>query len=165
MSRLPLQCLRPYLAASIRPKPQHAHVYSAVQRRCVQSAAAEAQPGPADVEKQKRLEQLVKGRPLAEYYPRMSSTPDVEAISVRDFNSKYESIQEAQAEVVSVLGRVRSTRLLGSKLMFLDIERDTGKLQVMIEAKRLVTADAGLEDVFKSFKKVARIGDWICTFE
>jgi lysyl-tRNA synthetase class 2 len=51
-------------------------------------------------------------------------------------------------------------RLLGSKLMFLDIERDTQRLQVMVELKKL-TAQDGVDDSFKSFKKVARIGDWI----
>jgi lysyl-tRNA synthetase class 2 len=58
-------------------------------------------------------------------------------------------------------------RSLGSKLLFLDIERDTQKLQVMVELKKLTPQD-GLTDSYQSFKKVARIGDWICechTFE
>jgi lysyl-tRNA synthetase class 2 len=45
--------------------------------------------------------------------------------------------------------------------MFLDIERDTHRLQVMVELKKLTTRD-GLDENFKSFKKVARIGDWVC---
>lgn len=61
-----------------------------------------------------------------------------------------------------MLGRVRSVRLLGSKLMFLDIERDTQRLQTMVELKKLVGIDSGLEDSFKSFKKAIRNGDWIC---
>jgi lysyl-tRNA synthetase class 2 len=60
-----------------------------------------------------------------------------------------------------VSGRVRSVRLLGSKLMFLDIERDTQRLQVMVELKKLSTRE-GLDESFKDFKKVARTGDWIC---
>jgi lysyl-tRNA synthetase class 2 len=52
-------------------------------------------------------------------------------------------------------------RSLGSKLMFLDIERDTQRLQVMVELKKLMTQD-GLDDSFRSFKKVARLGDWVC---
>lgn len=55
-------------------------------------------------------------------------------------------------------------RLLGSKLMFLDIERDTQRLQVMVELKKL-TAQDGLDDNFKSFKKVAKIGDWVCEYQ
>jgi lysyl-tRNA synthetase class 2 len=46
--------------------------------------------------------------------------------------------------------------------MFLDIERDTQKLQAMIELKKLSGIDTSLEDGFKSFKKVIRIGDWVC---
>jgi lysyl-tRNA synthetase class 2 len=45
--------------------------------------------------------------------------------------------------------------------MFLDIERDTQRLQVMVELKKL-TAHDGVDEGFKAFKKVARIGDWIC---
>lgn len=62
--------------------------------------------------------------------------------------------------VLTPSGRVRSVRLLSSKLMFLDIERDTQRLQVMVELKKLAPQD-GLDESFKSFKKVARIGDWI----
>lgn len=52
-------------------------------------------------------------------------------------------------------------RLHGSKLMFLDIQRDTHRLQVMVELKKLTGGDQLNED-FKSFKKVVRNGDWIC---
>jgi lysyl-tRNA synthetase class 2 len=51
--------------------------------------------------------------------------------------------------------------LLGSKLMFLDIERDTQRLQVMVELKKLTPSD-DIEASYKGFKKVARTGDWIC---
>jgi lysyl-tRNA synthetase class 2 len=34
----------------------------------------------------------------------------------------------------------------------------------MVELKRLVGIDTGLEDGFKSFKKVIRNGDWICKY-
>jgi lysyl-tRNA synthetase class 2 len=60
-------------------------------------------------------------------------------------------------------GRVRSVRLLGSKLMFLDIERDGQRLQAMVELKKLTFGGDTLGDDFKSFKKVVRIGDWVCT--
>ena len=45
--------------------------------------------------------------------------------------------------------------------MFLDIERDTQRLQVMVELKKLTPSD-GVEHSYKDFKKVARTGDWIC---
>lgn len=46
--------------------------------------------------------------------------------------------------------------------MFVDIERDMQRLQVMVELKKLTTKDTFDED-FRGFKKVVRIGDWLCT--
>jgi lysyl-tRNA synthetase class 2 len=48
--------------------------------------------------------------------------------------------------------------------MFLDIERDTQRLQVMVELKKLSAYD-GVDEGFKAFKRVARIGDWICEWQ
>jgi lysyl-tRNA synthetase class 2 len=45
--------------------------------------------------------------------------------------------------------------------MFLDIERDNQRLQVMVELKKL-NPHGNVDVDFKSFKKVARIGDWVC---
>lgn len=64
-----------------------------------------------------------------------------------------------KATLLTEVGRVRSVRLAGSKLMFLDIERDTQRLQIMVERKKLSDEDA--EDKFKSLRKVARTGDWV----
>ncbi|KAF2273477.1 class II aaRS and biotin synthetase [Westerdykella ornata] len=163
MAQYSFRFLRPYLSTSFRPlrNPEHARVYLSVQRRFAQTASVDAYTGPHDVEKQKRLEQLKKAKPLAEYHPRLEHGTGVERISVREFNSRYEKVQDTQPDVVSVIGRVRSVRLLGSKLMFLDIERDTQRLQAMVELKKLIGLDASLEDGFKSFKKVVRTGDWI----
>lgn len=64
---------------------------------------------------------------------------------------------------LTLAGRIRSVRSLGSKLIFLDVERDTQRLQIMVELKKLTQQD-GLDESYKSFKKVARLGDWICRF-
>jgi lysyl-tRNA synthetase class 2 len=58
-------------------------------------------------------------------------------------------------------GRVRSVRILSAKLLFLDIERDTQRLQVMVELKKLTTPH-DLDERFRHFKRIARIGDWVC---
>ncbi|KAJ4366401.1 mitochondrial lysine-tRNA synthetase [Neocucurbitaria cava] len=161
MSRTSLSFLRPYLyRASAPAKPEYARAYVSIQRRLAQTVAAENFTGPHDVEKQKRLEQLKRVKPLGDYHPRLVYSTGAESLPLRDFHAKYESIQETNPDVVSVFGRVRSVRLLGSKLMFLDIERDTQRLQVMVELKKLTARDR-LEENFKSFKKVARIGDWV----
>ncbi|ENI04152.1 hypothetical protein COCC4DRAFT_24637 [Bipolaris maydis ATCC 48331] len=163
MSTPAFNFLRPYLHGASRSlKPHHAQAYIALQKRFVQSIAADAYTGPHDVEKQKRLDHLAKVKPLGDYHPRLVYSANAQNLSVRDFNAKYHDISETTSDVVSVFGsgRVRSVRLLSSKLMFLDVERDTQRLQVMVELKKLAPQD-GLDESFKNFKKVARIGDWI----
>jgi lysyl-tRNA synthetase class 2 len=60
-------------------------------------------------------------------------------------------------------GRVRSVRQLGSKLLFLDIERDAQRLQVMVDVNKLEPREHLVDD-FKSSKKTLRIGDWVCKY-
>jgi lysyl-tRNA synthetase class 2 len=160
MSRPSLQFLRPYLYRNTSClRPQHAQAYLSVQRR-LKHTTADAFTGPHDVEKQKRLDQLKNVKPLGDYHPQLVYPGGAEALSLRDFNARFADIQETKTENVSVFGRIRSVRLSGSKLMFLDIERDTQRLQIMVERKKLSEDDS--EDKFKSLKKVARVGDWIC---
>ncbi|KAF3002387.1 hypothetical protein E8E13_001953 [Curvularia kusanoi] len=159
MSRSSLQFLRPYLCRGTQSlRPQHAQAYLSVQRR-LKHVNADAFTGPHDVEKQKRLDQLKNIKPLGEYHPQLVYPAGAEALSLRDFNARFADIQETKTENVSVFGRVRSVRLAGSKLMFLDIERDTQRLQIMVERKKLSEDDS--EEKFKSLRKVARIGDWV----
>lgn len=60
-----------------------------------------------------------------------------------------------------MLGRVRSVRTLGSKLLFVDIERDSHRLQIMIEVKKLENYEDALEP-FRNFKRIVGRGDWVC---
>ncbi|KAF2622946.1 class II aaRS and biotin synthetase [Macroventuria anomochaeta] len=159
MSRPSLHFLRPYLYRGTQSlKLQHTQAYLSVQRRFKQTAA-DAFTGPHDVEKQKRLDQLKNVQPLGEYHPQLVYPAGAEALSLREFNARFADIKETKAENVSVFGRVRSVRLAGSKLMFLDIERDTQRLQIMVERKKLNQDNS--EEIFKGLKKVARIGDWV----
>ena len=106
MSRPALNFLRPYLQQASRPLiPEHARAYLALQKRFTQSVAADAYTGPYDVEKQKRLEHLAKVKPLGEYHPRLVHSSDAHNLSIRDFNAKYDGIQQTEADVVSVFGR------------------------------------------------------------
>lgn len=160
MSRPSLQILRPYLSRSTSClKPQYAQVYLSVQHR-LKHTTSDAFTGPHDAEKQKRLDQLKNIKPLGDYHPQLVYPAAAEALSLRDFNARFADIHDTKTENVSVFGRVRSVRLSGSKLMFLDIERDNQRLQVMVERKKLSQDDS--EENFKALKKVARVGDWIC---
>lgn len=105
MSRPSLAFLRPYLCRTVKPtNPEYARVYCAVQRRFAQSASVDAYTGPHDVEKQKRLDQLKKVRPLDKYHPRLVYSEGVENLSVMKFNAQYENIKDTQSDVVSVFG-------------------------------------------------------------
>lgn len=105
MSRISLNFLRPYLYRAGTPsKSEYARAYASIQRRFAQTVAAENFTGPQDVEKQKRLEQLKNEKPLGDYHPRLVYPAGAESLSLRDFNGKYESIQETKPDVVSVFG-------------------------------------------------------------
>jgi lysyl-tRNA synthetase class 2 len=104
MSRPSLSFLRPYLYQSARSvRAEHARAYLSVQRRFSQ-IAADNYTGPHDVEKQKRLEQLGRVKALDDYHPRLRQPADAEKLSLRDFNAKYEGLEETRPEIVSVLG-------------------------------------------------------------
>jgi len=105
MSRPALSFLRPYLHQSAHSvRPEHARAYLSIQRRFAQSIAADDFTGPHDVEKQKRLEQLKRAKPLDDYHPRLHRSHHVESLLIRDFNARYEGIQETRPEIVSVMG-------------------------------------------------------------
>jgi len=106
MSRPTLRFLRPYLTRGFQSaaKPEVARAYSAIQRRFAHASTADAYTGRHDVEKQKRLDQLREMKPLDQYHPRLVHADSEEFLSLRDFVSKYESIQETAPELVSVFG-------------------------------------------------------------
>ena len=106
MSRSSLQFLRPYLFRGTQSlKPQHAQVYLSVQRRSKQTTA-DAFTGAHDVEKQKRLDQLRNIKPLDDYHPQLVYPAGAEALSLRDFNTKFADIKETKTEIVSVFGKI-----------------------------------------------------------
>ena len=96
-------------------KAEHARAYLSVQRRFAQTIAADEYTGPQDVEKQKRLEQLRRVKPLGDYHPRLQHPAGAENISLRDFNAKYEGIKDTRPDVVSVFG-TKMPRILSIRL-------------------------------------------------
>ncbi|KAF1954521.1 lysyl-tRNA synthetase [Byssothecium circinans] len=162
MSRISLPFLRPYLFRSVNPRnsPEAARAYNAVHKQFIYHDLPARYLGPLPVEKQMRLDTLRNARPLGSYHPRLEmKAEDTQDLSIRDFISQYEKIQETQAEMVSVFGRVRSVRSLGSKLIFIDVERAGQRLQIMVEQKNL--PEKWRVENFKELKKVVRIGDWV----
>lgn len=114
MSRNALSFLRPYQFRGGRSlKPEHARAYLSVQRRFTQSLAAGQYTGPHNVEKQKRIDQLEKVKPLRDYHPRMVHPAGADSLSLRDFYAKYEGIQQTKPDVVSVFGMFCHPQQLG----------------------------------------------------
>lgn len=105
MSRNSLAFLRPYLQRASRPlRPEHARAYLSIQKRYTQSIAIDDFTGPHDVEKQKRLEQLRKEKPLADYHPKLVYPSGSANVSLSEFYARYEGIQETAKDVVTTLG-------------------------------------------------------------
>jgi lysyl-tRNA synthetase class 2 len=59
-------------------------------------------------------------------------------------------------------GRVRSVRVAGKGLVFIDIVEDSHKVQVMCNSKAMEVIDGVSKDQFKDFYRLLRRGDIIC---
>ncbi|OCL12096.1 lysyl-tRNA synthetase-like protein [Glonium stellatum] len=163
MSRNACRFLRPYLSRGFEPttKSEHAQLYCSIQRRFAQTLAEDIHTSPSsshDVEK--RLAQLKKAGHLRGYHPRLKERPGIERLTPKAFHDAYKTVQDTKKDMmVEIFGRVRSLRLAGSKLAFIDIERQDGKVQGYCDFK--VLADHGVTAAqFRQFKQMARKGDW-----
>lgn len=63
--------------------------------------------------------------------------------------------------VLRLIGRIRTYRLAGSKLIFFDIIQDGHKVQVMCNQRRL---DGVSPEQFKGFYRLLRRGDAFCMY-
>src|SRR5262245_53853173 len=111
MSRPSLHFLRPYLYRGFTPlvNADAALAFCAIQRRLAQTVATDPYTGPRDVEKQKRLEQLQKVKPLGDYHPRLEYPSHATILSVHDFHAEYDKIRETQTDLASVFGMAAET--------------------------------------------------------
>lgn len=64
--------------------------------------------------------------------------------------------------VLSSVGRIRTYRLAGSKLIFFDIVQDGHKIQIMCNQRRLGEVTPG---EFKAFYRLLRRGDAFCMYD
>ncbi|KAL4961650.1 putative lysyl-tRNA synthetase [Aspergillus stella-maris] len=90
-------------------------------------------------------------------YPRHRTTPT--QISSYNFHNKYKDLQPKECvdnEPITFNGRVRSVRLAGSKLFFLDMLEDGHGTQVMFDITKLEGVD---RDTFKKWSRLIRRGD------
>ncbi|KAL7918144.1 hypothetical protein ACQKWADRAFT_304946 [Trichoderma austrokoningii] len=92
-----------------------------------------------------------------EAYPRLESS------SIR--KSVPEFLQESQDgpsdELVTLSGRIRSKRVVGGSLIFLDITNEFQKVQIMINKSKVVTEEHARVHKFRLLKNLIQVGDHI----
>ncbi|KAF3073866.1 Lysine--tRNA ligase [Trichoderma lentiforme] len=109
--------------------------------------------------RQKELQEDQKSEsPLyPEAYPRLESS------SIR--KSVPEFLQESQhdlsSEPVTLSGRIRSKRVVGSSLIFLDITNEFQKVQIMINKSKVASEEESRVHKFRLLKNLIQVGDHI----
>jgi len=97
--------------------------------------------------------------PFTDPDPRLASgQSSSERRSVPEFSETFEGF--ADDEVV-LMGRVRSKRTAGQKLIFLDIVNEFQKTQVMLEKSQMTTGHYCRAHRFKLMKQLIQVGDHI----
>lgn len=127
-----------------------------------------------------RLQEVKNACP--ELYPRLAT--DTRKVSCSEFRSRYEHLEPNQtieadtvvlhgrsrstsfwlspSHVLRLVGRIRSYRIAGSKLLFFDIIQNGQKVQVMCNQRTLT--DATTPEKFKEFYRLLRRGDAFCMY-
>jgi lysyl-tRNA synthetase class II len=99
--------------------------------------------------------------PFTDPDPRLTNGESFsERRSVPEFSKSFDGF--ADDEVV-LMGRVRSKRTAGQKLIFLDIVNEFQKAQVMLEKSQMTTGHYCRAHRFKLMKQLIQVGDHICT--
>lgn len=93
-----------------------------------------------------------------EPYPRLESS-DLRK-SVPEFLQDFQ--ERLSEENVILTGRVRSKRVVGKSLIFVDIVNEFQRVQVMINKNKCVSAKYRSLDKFALFKNLIQVGDHIC---
>ncbi|KAK2594985.1 mitochondrial lysine-tRNA synthetase [Conoideocrella luteorostrata] len=90
-------------------------------------------------------------------YPRLDTS--MSRKSVPEFLEEFE--EQVPSEAVTLTGRIRSKRVVGKSLIFLDIVNEFQKVQIMINKNKCVSEQHGRMQKFSLFKNLIQIGDHI----
>ncbi len=155
-----VRCVRPVAL----PRQQMQALSSARDSNSRVSRFAEVADETEDVSpfQRQRQDELQKDQeseePLyPESYPRLESTGD--KMSAPEFVEECK--EELPTEPVTLTGRIRSKRVAGKSLMFIDIVNEFQKVQVMVNKKNCDTPRHSSQK-FKMFKSLIQVGDHIC---
>ncbi|KAH6609330.1 hypothetical protein Trco_002676 [Trichoderma cornu-damae] len=92
-----------------------------------------------------------------EAYPRLESS------SIRKSVPEFlqESQDELSSEPVTLSGRIRSKRVVGNSLIFLDITNEFQKVQIMINKSKVASEQQARVHKFRLLKNLIQVGDHI----
>ncbi|KAK4555836.1 mitochondrial lysine-tRNA synthetase [Recurvomyces mirabilis] len=112
---------------------------------------------------EKRIAELEAHRTLSECYPRLDKSNGRDIVPLDNFRRDWADLQADETRkhdgLVTVAGRVKSVRMAGNKLVFMDIDDSTGTIQVLCTYGQLQEHGVDVKQL-KDFGKVARKGDW-----
>ena len=105
-----------------------------------------------------REDQLSEDALYPDPYPRLESSALRKSVPefLEDFHERLSH------ENVSLTGRIRSKRVVGKSLIFLDIVNEFQKVQVMINKNKCVSEKNRRIHKFALFKNLIQVGDHIC---
>jgi lysyl-tRNA synthetase class 2 len=125
-----------------------------------QEQQVEDDVSPFKRHRQKELQEDQKSEdPLyPEAYPRLESS------SIRKSVPEFlqESQDELSSEPVTLSGRIRSKRVVGNSLIFLDITNEFQKVQIMINKSKVAAEQESRVHKFRLLKNLIQVGDHIC---
>ncbi|UKZ48877.1 hypothetical protein TrVGV298_003113 [Trichoderma virens] len=127
--------------------------------RFVKEEQEEHEVSPFKRHRQKELQEDQKSEdPLyPEAYPRLESS------SIRKSVPEFlqESQDELSNELVTLSGRIRSKRVVGGSLIFLDITNEFQKVQIMINKSKVASEQDSHIHKFRLLKSLIQVGDHI----
>jgi lysyl-tRNA synthetase class 2 len=134
--------------------------------RCLATSAARCQDemeGYSSFKQKRRTEFQTEKEsedPLfTETHPRLLHR--AERMSVPEFHEAFREGLDG-SKIINVYGRVRSKRVVGKGLMFVDIVNEFTRLQVMINRKTCMVDQEERKLKFAMFRNLIEVGDHIC---
>lgn len=91
-------------------------------------------------------------------YPRLDSSAARKAAP--EFLDEFQD--DLPSDEVTLTGRIRSKRVVGKSLIFLDIVNEFQKVQIMINKNKCVSDKQSRIQKFALFKNLIQVGDHIC---
>lgn len=130
--------------------------------RFAKEGQEEQEDGVSPFKRHRRKELQEDQRSEDPLYP--EAYPRLESSSIRKSVPEFlqESQDELSGELVTLSGRIRSKRVVGNSLIFLDITNEFQKVQIMINKSKVASEEQSRVHKFRLLKNLIQVGDHIC---